>query len=64
MASSQLQQEAEQAAFQGDAATLRECFSKRLSTIDYRIYPDALQNGDVETFQVILDAAGGGSITP
>lgn len=54
---SQLQEEAREAAFKGNAAKLRACLSKG-STIDYRIYIKALENGDVETFQVILDAGG------
>ncbi|OJJ34759.1 hypothetical protein ASPWEDRAFT_182899 [Aspergillus wentii DTO 134E9] len=58
MASSQLQQEAKEAAFQGDVATLQRCFENGLSAMDKKVYLNALQNGDVKTFQVILDAGG------
>ncbi|KAJ5167588.1 uncharacterized protein N7482_003182 [Penicillium canariense] len=55
---SELQQEAAEAALRGDAATLRECLKKGLSPMDISVYLSALEYGDVETVQVILDAGG------
>lgn len=55
-------EEASEAALRGDAARLRRCFNNGFSTLDARVFRGvfllALQNGDVETFQVILDAGG------
>jgi hypothetical protein len=58
MASSSIQKRAEEAADRGDVAALRQCFRDGASPIDLGVYLYALDHGDTETFQVILDAGG------
>ncbi|KAB8068841.1 ankyrin repeat-containing domain protein [Aspergillus leporis] len=53
----QLQQQAEDAAESGNASELRDCLA-RGATLDIGIYLLALGNGDVATFQTILDFGG------
>ncbi|ODM24322.1 hypothetical protein SI65_01970 [Aspergillus cristatus] len=52
-----VQDEAENAAAAGNAMQLEECFS-RGARVDTFVYSKALQNGDVDTYRVILDNGG------
>ncbi|ODM20248.1 hypothetical protein SI65_03301 [Aspergillus cristatus] len=52
-----VQDEAENAAAAGNATQLQECFS-RGAQVDTFVYLKALQNGDVDTYKVILDNGG------
>ncbi|KAI9927554.1 hypothetical protein ASPWEDRAFT_673925 [Aspergillus wentii DTO 134E9] len=53
---SAIQQEAEDAALRGDAPKVRECLQHGASLWSNAITLLALQNGDVETYKVLLDA--------
>lgn len=52
-----VQDEAENAAAAGNAMQLQECFN-RGAQVDTFVYLKALQNGDVDTYKVILDNGG------
>lgn len=54
---SSIQEEAEKAAFAGNANRLKHCLAAG-TRLDTFVYLKALQNGDIGTFQVVLDNGG------
>ncbi|GAD98311.1 hypothetical protein ARB_00513 [Paecilomyces variotii No. 5] len=58
MESSSVQKQAENAATRGDVAALRQCFRDGASPLDKKVNLRALSRGDIELFQVIVDAGG------
>ncbi|ODM22181.1 hypothetical protein SI65_03027 [Aspergillus cristatus] len=54
---SSIQEEAEKAAFTRNAAQLQHCLAGG-ARLDTFVYLKALQNGDIDTLQVILDNGG------